>query len=95
MYTVNQLATAEEAKLIAAKLGTLGGGVVDTYIPVYGGPFVPPENGSAKFFHFRFASGAEGFNVGLIRAFMDYNPMRWPLMIQTEVDAAHKPAWEN
>ena len=88
----NQLATPQEAQEIARQLGTIGGGVVDTYVPEYEGPFVPPENGPSKFLHFRFANGAEGFNVGLIRAFMQYSPMRWPMMITTEVEAARKRA---
>jgi hypothetical protein len=82
----NQLATVDEAKEIAKELGAIGGGVVDTYVPEYGGPYVPPANGNAKFLHFRFANGAEGFNVGLIRAFMQNSPMNWPLMIATEVN---------
>jgi hypothetical protein len=86
----NQLATYEEAKKIANELGSIGGGVVDTYIPEYGGPFTQPENGPAKFLHYRFANGAEGFNVGLIRAFMQNSPMSWPAMIGTEVHAARK-----
>ena len=88
----NQLATREEAQQIAQALGSIGGGVVDTYIPEYGGPFTAPENGEAKFYHIQFANGAEGFNVGLIRAFMQYSPMRWPTMIATEVEAARKVA---
>jgi hypothetical protein len=86
----NQLATTEEAKKIAAELANIGGGVVETYVPEYQGPFSPPENGQAKFLHFRFANGADGFNVGLIRAFMQYSPLRWPLMIGAEVEAARK-----
>jgi hypothetical protein len=86
----NQLATFQEAQEIAKQLGSIGGGVVDTYIPEYGGPFTQPENGPAKFLHFRFANGAEGFNVGLIRAFIQNSPMRWPVMIGTEVEAARK-----
>ena len=86
----NQLATYDEAAAIAKQLTAVGGGVVDTYIPLYEGPYVPPENGPSKFLHFRFANGADGFNVGLIRAFMQYSPMRWPLMIETEVNAARK-----
>ena len=61
----NQLATPQEAQEIAKQLGAIGGGVVDTYVPEYGGPFTQPENGPAKFLHFRFANGADGFNVGL------------------------------
>jgi hypothetical protein len=86
----NQLATYQEAQEIAAQLGTIGGGVVDTYIPEYQGPFSPPENGPSKFLHFRFANGADGFNVGLIRAFMQYSPLRWPVMIGTEVESSRK-----
>ena len=52
----NQLATYLEAQDIANQLGSIGGGVVDTYVPEYGGPFTPPENGPAKFLHFRFAT---------------------------------------
>ena len=86
----NQLATLLEAQEIAKQLSAIGGGVVDTYVPEYEGPFAPPENGPAKFLHFRFANGADGFNVGLIRAFMQYSPLRWPAMIGTEVEAARK-----
>ena len=86
----NQLATYQEAKDIATQLGSVGGGVVDTYVPEYEGPFAPPENGLSKFLHFRFANGADGFNVGLIRAFMQYSPLRWPSMIGAEVESARK-----
>jgi hypothetical protein len=82
----NQLATLDEAKQIAAKLGAIGGGVSDTYIPDYFGPYAAPENGGSKFYHFRFHNGAEGFNVGLVRTTMQYFPSRWPLMIATEVN---------
>lgn len=61
------------------------------YIPSYiGGPFATPSNGDAKFFHFRFVNGAEGFNAGLIKATMAYSPTRWPLMLALEVEAAKK-----
>jgi hypothetical protein len=83
----NQLATAEEAKEIAKRLGSIGGGVAETYIPEYGGPYSPPQDGNAKFYHFRFRNGADGFNVGLIRTTMQYFPTRWPVMISTEVSA--------
>jgi hypothetical protein len=83
----NQFATIDEAKAIAAKLGVIGGGVADTYIPEYLGPYSTPENGPAKFYHFRFHNGAAGFNVGLIRTTMMYYPSSWPLMIATEVNA--------
>lgn len=86
----NQLATYQEAQEIAKQLGAIGGGVVDTYIPEYGGPYVQPENGPSKFLHFRFANGAEGFNVGLIRAFIQNSPLRWPVMIGAEVEAGRK-----
>lgn len=83
-----QLATIDEAKAIAAKLGVIGGGVTDTYIPEYLGPYAAPENGTAKFYHFRFKNGADGFNVGLVRTTMQIFPSRWPLMISTEVEAS-------
>ena len=86
----NQLATYQEAQEIAKQLVSIGGGVAATYIPEYEGPFSPPENGPSKFLHFRFANGAEGFNVGLIRAFMQYSPTRWPSMIGAEVESARK-----
>jgi hypothetical protein len=86
----NQLATFEEAKQISDQLGAIGGGVVDTYIPEYGGPFVQPSDGPSKFLHFKFANGADGFNVGLIRAFMQNSPLRWPVMIGTQVEAARR-----
>ena len=87
----NQFATIEEAKAIATKLGVIGGGVADTYIPDNYGPFATPENGTAKFYHFRFHNGAAGFNVGLVRTTMLYYPSRWPLMISTEVNAVANP----
>ena len=86
----NQLSTLPEAQEIANQLGTIGGGVTETYVPQYEGPYSPPENGPAKFLHFRFANGADGFNVGLIRSFMQYSPLRWPAMINAEVEAARK-----
>ncbi len=91
----NQLATREEADQIAKALGSIGGGVVEIYIPEYGGPYVVPEDGPRKFYHFRFQNGAEGFNVGLIRSFMQYSPMRWPMMIETEVTAAGRKPEEG
>lgn len=84
----NQLSTMEEAKKIAALLGTIGGGVADIYIPEYLGPFSAPENGEAKFYHFKFRNGADGFNVGLVRSTMTFFPSRWPVMISTEVNAS-------
>jgi hypothetical protein len=83
----NQLATIEEAKSIATRLGSIGGGIADIYIPEYMGPYSAPENGTAKFYHFRFRNGADGFNVGLVRTTMQYFPSRWPIMISTEVNA--------
>lgn len=93
----NQLATLDEAKAIAAKLGAMGGSVkpltseAETsgiYVPQYVGPYAAPQNGSALFLHFRFYNGASGFNVGLIRETMKYFPFRWPLMLSTEINAA-------
>ncbi len=88
----NQLATMEEAKDIAAKLSAIGGGVAEIYIPDYLGPYAPPEDGAAKFYHFKFRNGADGFNVGLVRTVMLYFPSRWPLMIATEVNASVRRA---
>lgn len=81
----NQLTTMDEAKAIAAQLGTLGGGVKDIYIPDYEGPFSAPSNGASMFYHFRFNDGAEGFNVGLIRTLMKSFPTTWMNMIATEI----------
>ncbi|HEY3740005.1 MAG TPA: hypothetical protein VGL53_09180 [Bryobacteraceae bacterium] len=81
----NQLSTMDEAKAIAAQLGTLGGGVKDIYIPDYEGPFNAPSNGNSMFYHFRFNDGAEGFNVGLIRTLMKSFPTTWMNMIATEI----------
>ena len=78
----------DEGKAIAAKLGTIGGGVVDIYVPEYLGPYAAPKNGDAMFYHFKFKNGADGFNVGLVRTTMMYFPSRWPLMITTEVNAS-------
>jgi hypothetical protein len=87
-----QLSTMEEAKAIAAKLGTIGGGVADIYDPSENdhNPFLARPDGEAKWYHFRFKNGVDGFNVGLIRTFMQVFPSRWPLMVSTEVDAAAK-----
>ena len=81
----NQLATIEEARAIAQQLGALGGGVKDIYIPEYIGPFVLPDTGATKFYHFRFACGAEGYNVGLIRTLMRGYPSSWLNMLGTEI----------
>lgn len=89
----SQLATMEEAKAIALKLSSLGGGVKDIYIPPFLGPYSAPENGDAKFYCFRFANGAEGFSVGLIRSLMTAFPMSWLNMVGTEV--SRQPfAWQ-
>jgi hypothetical protein len=87
----NQLATMDEAKAIAAQLGTLGNGVKDIYIPDYEGPFSPPSSGTSMFYHFRFNDGAEGFNVGLIRTLMKSFPTTWMNMIATEISYQVKP----
>ena len=86
----NQLATYKEAEEIARQIGLIGGGVKETYIPEYGGPYLVPEKGDSKFLHFRFANGAEGFNVGLIRALMQNSPLSWPTMLVLEVQAGKK-----
>ena len=81
----NQLATMEEAKAIAQQLNTTGGGVKEVYIPEYLGPYAVPESGNSKFFHYRFANGAEGVNVGLVRTLMKQCPTTWLNMIGIEV----------
>lgn len=98
---MSQFVTLEEAKRIARELGAIGGGVPPynpddpeisgIYIPQYAGPFGTPEQGDKKFFQFRFRNGAEGVNVGLVKALMAYAPTRWPDMIALEVNAAAKP----
>lgn len=87
----NQLATLDEAKAIAAKLANIGGGIKDIYIPEYTGPFATPQIGDSKFYHFRFYNGAEGFNAGLVRSFMNAYPTSWPNMIATEVARCARP----
>jgi N4-gp56 family major capsid protein len=87
----NQLATIDEAKAIAAKLSFMGGGVKDIYVPEYMGPYSAPENGAAKFFHFKFANGADGFNVGLIRVTMQMFPTRWPAMLSPKSTRLNRP----
>lgn len=82
----NQLSTLAETKQIASLLGTLGGGVANTYIPEYDGPYGAPSMGESKFYHFTFADGADGFNVGLIRALMSQCPTSWPIMLATEIN---------
>ena len=94
----SQFATLAEAQAIAKKLGTVGGGVKPynaddndasgIYIPSYFGPFPAPSIGDAKFYHFRFENGAEGFNVGLIRTFMQVFPATWILMIMPQINSA-------
>ncbi|MEO7145700.1 MAG: hypothetical protein ABI165_19575 [Bryobacteraceae bacterium] len=93
----NQFATIMEAKAIAQQLSGIGGGVKpltddDTvsgiYIPQYFGPWAAPSIGDSKFFHFRFNNGAEGFNVGLVRLFMQVFPASWQGMIAAQVNAA-------
>lgn len=91
----NQLATLAEANEIKAKLGSMGGGVTDIYVPPYGAPFAPPQDGDAMFYHLTFANGATGFNVGLIRVTIKNNPTRWPLMLATEIEAAGRAAREK
>mgnify|MGYP000662176818 CR=1 FL=1 len=88
MSEFNQLTSIEEAKMLASRVGTLGGGVVDIYIPEYAGPFTAPKEGELRFYHFKFGSGVSGFNAGLIRETMRLFPSRWPLMLATELDAA-------
>lgn len=93
----NQFATLSEAKAIAQQLGTVGGGVKPVtddantsgiYIPDYFGPYNTPSLGDSKFYHFRFQNGAEGFNAGLIRLFMQVFPATWLGMIAAQVNAA-------
>jgi hypothetical protein len=81
----NQLSTMAETKAIAVQLGSAGGGVRDTYIPEYAGPWAAPEIGDSKFYHYRFANGAEGYNVGLIRTLMKQCPSSWLNMVITEI----------
>ena len=94
---VGQLVTLEDAKDVAAKLVDIGGGVAPykandpetsgIYIPVYGGPFVVPEDGDKKFYLLRFVNGADGFNAGLVKIIIAMFPTRWPQMIAQEVNA--------
>lgn len=84
----NQLTTLEEARAIARDLAAMGGGVIDVYIPEYLGPYRPPEIADAKFYHFKFANGAEGFNAGLIREMRKMFRTSWPSIVAMEVDRA-------
>ena len=86
----NQLATLPEAQDIARDLVNIGGGVVDIYIPEYLGPYRPPEIGDAKFYHFKFANGADGFNAGLIRTMRRMFPTSWPSNVALEVERSAK-----
>jgi hypothetical protein len=81
----NQLATIDQANAMKAEIGSIGGGVVDTYIPEYEGPFSPPSNGDAMFYHFRFADGAEGVNVGLLIQQSKVFPTTWLNMLAEEI----------
>ena len=84
----NQLATFEEAVAIKHKLGSMGGGVVNIYVPAYSGPFSAHKD----FLHFDFANGATGLNVGLIRETIRRNPYTWPSMMAADINgAARKP----
>ena len=93
----NQFATLTEAKAIAKLVGTVGGGVKPysddntvsgIYTPDYFGPYGTPSIGDSMFYHFRFNNGAEGFNVGLIRLYMQVFPATWLSMITPQVNAA-------
>lgn len=83
-----QLTTLEEAREIARDLGSMGGGVIDVYIPEYLGPYRPPEIGESRFYHFKFANGADGFNAGLVREMRKYFPTSWPSIVTLEVNRA-------
>lgn len=76
-----QLVTPDEAKQIAAAIGDLGGGVTQIYIPPYVGPELQPGEGDAQMFEFTFATGATGYNAGLIWRMMINAPFTWPAQI--------------
>ena len=97
-----QLSTETECKQIADKLGYIGGGVEEWYVPrwiaffdsinnwFHSSPEIQsgPEAERQRHWHFRFKNGAEGFNVGLIRETIKNNPNSWPVMISSEVNSA-------
>lgn len=70
---------------------TCGGGVATMYIPEYSGPFEPPSDGDKKFYHFGFANGMTGVNVGLVNESKKKNP-NWIEMLSLEVNAYKPPA---
>lgn len=97
MYEPNpaQLSTLDEATKLAKEIPpTCGGGVTAIYIPAYGGPYQPPSDGDNKFYHFDFANGMTGVNVGLVRGLKDRNPFNWVEMLSLEVNS-YKPPVED
>lgn len=75
-----QLSTLAEAQQLKAEIGGLGGGVTEIYVPTWmpgPGAFPEPRIDEARFYHFRFANGAEGINVGLVRETKKRYPTRW------------------
>jgi hypothetical protein len=91
-FNPNQLATFEEAVSLSKEIpASCGGGVTSIYIPKWGGPFPIPEDGDKKFYHFGFANGMDGVNVGLVRESKQRNP-NWVEMLSLEVNAYQPPA---
>lgn len=92
-----QLATLDEAKAIAQKVGPIGGGVKPqtedpTTAGIYeitypGGPYAAPSAGDAKFLFFRFSNGTEGYNVGLTRELINTFPTTWQPMLLAMVNS--------
>lgn len=95
MYEPNlaQLSTLDEASNLAKEIPpSCGGGVRSIYIPSYQGPYEPPSDGNKKFYHFAFANGMNGVNVGLVRQLKENNPVSWIAMLSLEVNSYIPPS---
>lgn len=86
-----ELVTLDQAKSIAAILGSLGGGVATIFIPPYS-LSAPPSDGDYLFYHFSFVNGASGFNAGLIWKDMLSFPYTYPAMVATSINDQVPPA---
>lgn len=97
MFNPAQLSTLMEALELKAILGSIGNGVKEIYIPVYHGPFQPPQDLSTnrKFYHFRFNNGADGINVGLVRETLERDPNTGLERIALDVNQGAKQVSEE
>lgn len=90
-FNPNQLATHDEAKALAAELGSVGGGVREIYLGFWlpqGGPQPQGEvDGTLTLpWLFRFNNGIDGVNVGLVRETKKRYPTRWLAEVARDVE---------